>query len=480
MTLRPAAFVAAELAVARTLEVLGDRLFAAVQDGSSIVDPEGPATDVDLHLIVTSRAALPEEDRVRLVEALAAAEREGGVEHDVWVLALDDLEDDRPPHLLRPAERNEAWALHRRHWLAGRCRLLHGPSPETWTHLPTREATQRALEAELAYCIRAAEQLDRADWPLRVSYLVRQGCRLLASATGGEVVLSKGEACAWARAALPGRWTAIIDAAEALAAGASEADLRAEDALEFLAFVRTSLGWTPRLEILGIRGVPEVTDGDDVGALLAAYATFEDRDVVVVAQKIVSKAEGRILAVSQPEAVAAETRRIVARRGEIVITETRHGFVCANAGVDRSNAPGDACVLLPEDPDASAERIRRTIEERSGARVGVIVSDTFGRPWRNGQVNVALGVAGLAPLRDLRGSPDRNGRIMESSVQADADELASAAELVMGKAEGVPAAIVRGLWTLGPAGSGRDLIRPAAEDLFPTGIGGEAPVSDGL
>ena len=470
------AFDAADLATRAALEVLGDRLFAGVQYGSALWDPEGPSTDVDLHLIVTARAAVPAEDLERLRVALRAAASESGIEHDLWVLALDELDEEAPRDLLQAPTRDTSWALHRRHWLAGRRRMTFGPGVETWTTLPTREQTQRALEAELAYCIRAAEHADRDTWPLLPAYLVRQCCRLLCSDSRGEVVLSKSEATAWARASLEPAWQPLIDAADAAYEGAThdEALLRA-DADRFLAWTRATLGWTPQLQIFGVRGIPEIITGTDLASVICGYAQLEHRDVVVVAQKIVSKAEGRMLPITQPDAVARETRRIVAQRDDVVIVETHHGFVCANAGVDRSNAPDGMSVLLPEDADASAERIRVGILERTGARVGVIVADTFGRPWRMGQVNVALGVAGMAPLRDLRGSLDRAGREMESTILADADELASAAELVMGKVEGVPVAIVRGLWSLGAPGTGHELIRPADEDLFPVGLGGSLP-----
>lgn len=463
---------AADLATRAALNVLGDRLFAGVQYGSALWEPDAPATDVDLHLVVTARSALTDQDVTALRDVLADAERSSGIDHDIWVLALDELAEAAPKDLCSSPSRDESWALHRRHWLAGRCRSTHGPEVTEWVTLPTREATQRALEAELAYCTRAAEASD-AQWPLLGAYLVRQCCRLLMSATTGEVVLSKTDATAWARAALEPRWLPLIDAADrAYSGGEPDPALRSGGAA-LLAWTRATLGWTPTLQVFGVRGLPEIKAGDDLAALICAHATLEHRDIVVVAQKIVSKAERRVVSMRQADAVAAETRRVVARRGDVVIVETRHGFVCANAGVDESNVEDGACVLLPEDPDASAERIRAGIAERTGARIGVIVADTFGRPWRNGQVNVALGAAGFAPLRDLRGSRDRHGRPMSSTVLADADELASAAELVMSKAEGVPVAIVRGLWSLGEAGTGRALIRPADEDLFPAGIGGD-------
>ena len=200
--------------------------------------------------------------------------------------------------------------------------------------------------------------------------------------------------------------------------------------------------------------------GDDLAALIAAAADFEQDDILVVSHKVVSKAEGRVVNGDKLEVVLGEAQRIVRRRGDFVIAETRHGFVCASAGVDASNAPeASALVLLPDDPDASAARLH----ERLG--VGVIVSDSFGRPWRQGTTDVAIGVAGLAPLVDYRGQADSTGYELRSTVVAVADEIASAAELVKGKIAGVPAAIVRGL---APAGSGtaRELVLPAERDLF--------------
>ena len=200
--------------------------------------------------------------------------------------------------------------------------------------------------------------------------------------------------------------------------------------------------------------------GDDVAALIAAAADFEPDDILVVSHKVVSKAEGRVVSGDKLEVVLGEAQRIIRRRGDFVIAETRHGFVCASAGVDASNAPeASALVLLPDDPDASAARLY----ERLG--VAVIVSDSFGRPWRQGTTDVAIGVAGLAPLLDYRGQADSKGYELRSTVVAVADEIASAAELVKGKIAGVPAAIVRGL---APAGSGtaRELVLPAERDLF--------------
>jgi coenzyme F420-0:L-glutamate ligase/coenzyme F420-1:gamma-L-glutamate ligase len=230
------------------------------------------------------------------------------------------------------------------------------------------------------------------------------------------------------------------------------------------------------LSILPVPGIPEIAEGDDLAAILAARASLEDGDVVVVTQKIVSKAEGRLVEIdpTQRDAerariVASETRRVVARRGPILIAETATGLVCANAGVDGSNLPPDRLALLPLDPDASAERLREGLSRLTGARVAVIVSDTFGRPWRMGQTDVAIGVAGMAPLRDHRGEKDTFGNVLEATLIAVADEIAAAAELVMGKSDGVPVAIVRGL-DAGGEGSARELVRPAEEDLFPRGV----------
>lgn len=224
------------------------------------------------------------------------------------------------------------------------------------------------------------------------------------------------------------------------------------------------------IEVHPVTGLGEVGPDDDLAALIAERlpVRLRDGDVVVVTQKAVSKAEGRVVdAAPGKEAwVERETRRVVARRGDLVIAETHHGFVCANAGVDASNVAEGMLSLLPEDPDGSAERIRATLEDRTGARVGVVVTDTFGRPWRAGLVEVAIGVAGLPALLDLRGSTDGGGRPLETTVLAHADAVAAAAGLVMGKAEGVPAAVVRGAETDAAAGSGRDLIRPSDEDMF--------------
>jgi coenzyme F420-0:L-glutamate ligase/coenzyme F420-1:gamma-L-glutamate ligase len=238
------------------------------------------------------------------------------------------------------------------------------------------------------------------------------------------------------------------------------------------------------LRLFPVEGIPEVGEGDDVGALIAARAELADGDVLVVAQKAVSKAEGRVvrLADVDPSALARriaadqdprrlevvllEAARLVRVRPPLVIAETRHGFVCASAGVDASNAPEpDSLVLLPLDPDASAERIRRRLRELTGAELGVVISDSFGRAWRTGTTDVAIGVAGLRPLVDLRGRRDRVGYELHATTIAVADEIAAAAELVLGKLEDVPAAVVRGLDVAGE-GSARELVMPPERDLF--------------
>lgn len=242
-----------------------------------------------------------------------------------------------------------------------------------------------------------------------------------------------------------------------------------------------------RLELLGVSGLPEVRQGDDLASLIAARADLVPGDVVVVAQKVVSKSEGRVrsldsvsatdeaVRLSKGLAVATDPRLVqvildesirVVRSERVLITETRHGFVCANGGVDHSNVPGsDMVTLLPLDPDASAERMRVRLRELTGFDVAVIVSDTFGRAWRLGIVNVALGVAGMPAVVDLRGSLDDAGKELRATVLAVADELAAAAGLVMGKTSRTPVVVVRGAELPGN-GTGRDLIRPAAEDLF--------------
>jgi coenzyme F420-0:L-glutamate ligase / coenzyme F420-1:gamma-L-glutamate ligase len=229
--------------------------------------------------------------------------------------------------------------------------------------------------------------------------------------------------------------------------------------------------------VLPVRGLPEVRPGDDVAALVAAAVELVDGDVVVVTSKVVSKAEGRLVPVPpggdrelvRQQAVAGESVRVVARRGPTVIAQTATGVVLAAAGVDASNVRANEIALLPVDPDASARALRDRLLALTGRRVGVVVSDTLGRPWRNGQVDQAIGVAGLAPVRDSRGTTDSHGHVLEVTEMAVADELASAAELVKGKADGVPVAVVRGL-SLPDDGRGADaLVRPAAQDWFSLG-----------
>jgi coenzyme F420-0:L-glutamate ligase / coenzyme F420-1:gamma-L-glutamate ligase len=230
--------------------------------------------------------------------------------------------------------------------------------------------------------------------------------------------------------------------------------------------------------------MPEIAPGDDLACLIADAAGLEDGDVIVVAQKVVSKAEGRVvrLADVEPsgraralagdgdprrlEVVLQESARIVRLRPPLVIAQTAHGFVCASAGVDASNAPQpDTVVLLPLDPDASAARLRESLRTRSGKDVAVIVSDSFGRAWRQGTTDVAIGCAGLRPLVDLGGERDRVGYELHATVIAVADQIAGAAQLVMGKLAGIPAAVVRGLDVAGE-GTARELVMPPERDLF--------------
>lgn len=241
------------------------------------------------------------------------------------------------------------------------------------------------------------------------------------------------------------------------------------------------------LRIIPVSGLPEVREGDDVAALIAEAADLEDGDVVVVAHKVVSKAEGRVVRIAelepsplaqriaetdgrdarQVEAVLREAARIVRMRPPLVIAETQHGFVCASGGVDASNAPEPgSLVLLPDDPDASAERIRAGLGDRTGRDVGVIVSDSFGRAWRQGTTDVAIGAAGVRVLLDLEGLRDAAGYELHATTIAVADEIAGAAELVMGKVDRVPVAVVRGLERALGNGSAAELVRPAANDLF--------------
>jgi len=252
----------------------------------------------------------------------------------------------------------------------------------------------------------------------------------------------------------------------------------------------------PSLTVTALLGVPEVRPGDDLAGLIldAIVATpdvlpLRDDDVVVITQKVVSKAEGAIVALDgieprpeavefaaaadrdprQVEVVLREARRVVRMEHGVLITETAHGFVCANGGVDASNVgPGSGSVvtLLPADPDASAARIRAAIRARHGVDVPVVISDSFGRPWRWGIVDVAIGVSGLLPIENLRGSPDRDGRIMKSTVRAVADELASAAELALGKTAGRPAALIRGAAFTRGESTIQAALMPSSFDLF--------------
>jgi len=238
------------------------------------------------------------------------------------------------------------------------------------------------------------------------------------------------------------------------------------------------------ISIRPVEGLPEIEQGADLGELIAGRVELADRDILVVAQKAVSKAEGRVVRLDDVEpserarelagdedarrieVILRESARIVRSRPPLVIAETQHGFVCASAGVDSSNAPeAGTVVLLPVNPDASAQRLRDRLRELAGAEVGVIVSDSFGRPWRQGTTDVAIGLAGIRPLLDLKGTLDRAGYELHATVIAVADELAGAAELVLGKTGGVPAAVIRGYDASGE-GSARDLVMPAERDLF--------------
>lgn len=252
----------------------------------------------------------------------------------------------------------------------------------------------------------------------------------------------------------------------------------------------------PSLTVTALLGIPEVVPGDDLAAILLTaidrtpgILPLTDEDVLIVTQKVVSKAEGAVVSLAdivpraeavefaalwdrdprQLEVVLREAHRVVRMANGVLITETAHGFICANGGVDASNVgsgSGDLVTLLPVDPDASATTIRHAIQDRYGVDVPVIVSDSFGRPWRWGIVDVAIGVSGLLPIEDLRGSRDRDGRVMRSTIRAVADELASAAELALGKTAGRPAAVVRGAAFTRGEGSIRDTLMPASFDLF--------------
>ena len=229
---------------------------------------------------------------------------------------------------------------------------------------------------------------------------------------------------------------------------------------------------TGRIEVLAVAGLPEVRPGDDLAELIAGAVDLVDGDVVVVTQKVVSKAEDRLVDID-PEVghrplVERESVRILRRRGDLVIAETEHGFVCANAGVDLSNVEAGQAALLPVDSDRSARRIRDALHHRFSVDVAVVVSDTFGRPWRRGVTDVAIGCAGLRPVVDLRGTTDALGRELQVTEVAVVDEIAAAAELVMGKAAGVPVAVVRGIdpaW-FGDGSVVDDVVRSPDEDLF--------------
>ncbi len=247
------------------------------------------------------------------------------------------------------------------------------------------------------------------------------------------------------------------------------------------------------LSILPVKGIPDIKRGDDVGKLIVERVEnqgdeFQSGDIAVISQKIVSKAEGRMVALSkiipsdfaetianqtgkdprQVEVVLRESKKIIRMRGGHLITETTHGFICANSGVDQSNVgkTRDSVTLLPRNPDASADRIRKTIHHVTGTDVPVIITDTFGRAWRVGQVNFAIGISGMKPIRDYKGTKDMYRRTLQVTEIAVADELASAAELVMNKADKVPVAIVRGYKAPKGRGRIRDLLRPEEFDLF--------------
>jgi coenzyme F420-0:L-glutamate ligase/coenzyme F420-1:gamma-L-glutamate ligase len=226
------------------------------------------------------------------------------------------------------------------------------------------------------------------------------------------------------------------------------------------------------VELIAVEGLPEIRPGDDLVELLGPRLDalgVRDGDVIAVTQKIVSKAEGRVVpdeGEGRSSWIERETRRVVARRGDLVISETRHGFVCANAGVDASNVAEGFVTLLPEDPDGSAERLRSGLEERLGVAIAVVITDTFGRVWRRGLVNVAIGCAGLPSIIDLRGTTDHEGKLLEATMVALADEVAAASGLVMAKTAHVPVAVVRGVAAEAPPSPASELVRPPEEDLF--------------
>jgi len=227
------------------------------------------------------------------------------------------------------------------------------------------------------------------------------------------------------------------------------------------------------VEIFPVPGLPDIEPGDDLTALLVevlAPLHPRDGDILVVTHKVVSKAEGAMASAATEEdyrnLVASEATSIVRRRGDMVIAVTRHGFVCANAGVDRSNVTGDRVVLLPRDPDRSAHRIRTRLQRDLGVDLAVVISDTFGRAWRTGVVDVAIGISGIRPILDLKGTTDMHGRLLEVTEVAIADEVAAAAELAMGKATGIAAALVRGVAYEPGMGRASELVRNPNEDMF--------------
>lgn len=228
------------------------------------------------------------------------------------------------------------------------------------------------------------------------------------------------------------------------------------------------------LHVMPVVGMGEIAEGDDLAGLIVEAISddgwqLQDRDIVVVTHKVVSKQEGMVVEIPDEQAyralVEGEAVRIVRRRGDLVITQTRHGFICANAAVDRSNVAEGYAILLPKDPDRSAHRLKKLIGRKSGADIAVVITDTFGRPWRRGLVDVAIGVSGLPAILDLRGTRDAHGNELNVTEIAVVDEIAAAADLVMGKADQIPAAVVRGLNLTG-SGRAADLVRPPEEDLF--------------
>ena len=243
-------------------------------------------------------------------------------------------------------------------------------------------------------------------------------------------------------------------------------------------------GLYPHFHVSGISGIPEISPGDDLAALIVEAATAPggpgllDGDILVVTSKVVSKAEGRVATMSREDAIAAETVRVVARRGATTISQTRQGFVMAAAGVDESNTAPGTVVLLPEDADESARRLRKAVRARLGVTVGIVVTDTMGRPWRAGQTDTAVGAAGVLPVRDHRGQQDTFGNTLEVTIAAVADEIAAAGDLVKSKARQIPVAVVRGLSALVTSDDGpgaRALVRVASEDMFRLGAADVLP-----